>query len=64
MNLQSESLEQEGLSLHLVVDNTEVIEKVTQKAMLKYMNLMLASTSHEFRTPVNAINHGIEILKT
>lgn len=24
---------------------------------------MLASTSHEFRTPVNAINHGIKVLQ-
>lgn len=46
-----------------MVDNTEVIEQVTQKSMVKYMNLMLASTSHEFRTPVNAINHGIQCLR-
>jgi len=60
--MYSEQLD-EGRLLHLLIDHTSIIKVSEIEAQKKYMNLMLASTSHEFRTPLNALMHGIKNIK-
>ena len=41
-------------------DMTEVKESEEIKAKTKYLNLILASVCHEFRTPLNAMLANLE----
>jgi signal transduction histidine kinase len=44
--------------LHLFIDTTNVSKLEEERATNKCQKIMFASMSHEFRTPLNAINNA------
>jgi two-component system, sensor histidine kinase len=49
--------------MHLLVDTTDVRVLEEEKAKVKCQNIMLASVSHEFRTPLNAFDNSLQLIK-
>ena len=52
-------VEWEGVEsyMHVFVDNTSLIRLEEAKNNIKCQKIMFASTSHEFRTPLNSITN-------
>eukprot|EP00344_Euplotes_crassus_P007798 CAMPEP_0197017936 /NCGR_PEP_ID=MMETSP1380-20130617/79820_1 /TAXON_ID=5936 /ORGANISM="Euplotes crassus, Strain CT5" /LENGTH=215 /DNA_ID=CAMNT_0042445093 /DNA_START=1 /DNA_END=648 /DNA_ORIENTATION=+ len=55
--------ESEPSYLHVFIDNTNVIQLQEAKNNIKCQNIMFASASHEFRTPLNAIINSFKIIE-
>ena len=49
--------------MHIFVDTTSVKKMEEEKAKFSCQNIMLASVSHEFRTPLNAFDNSLELIK-
>jgi signal transduction histidine kinase len=49
--------------MHIFVDITNVKKLEEEKAKIKCQNIMLASVSHEFRTPLNAFGNSLQLIK-
>jgi two-component system, sensor histidine kinase and response regulator len=49
--------------MHLLVDTTDVRVLEEEKAKVKCQNIMLASVPHEFRTPLNAFDNSLQLIK-
>jgi signal transduction histidine kinase len=49
--------------MHIFVDTTNVKRLEEEKAKIKCQNIMLASVSHEFRTPLNAFENSLQLIK-
>lgn len=49
--------------MHIFVDTTNIKNLEEEKAKLKCQNIMLASVSHEFRTPLNAFDNSLQLIK-
>ena len=50
--------------LQMFIDTTQIKLLEEAKAQYNYQRTMLANVSHEFRTPLNAMNMSLELLKT
>ena len=55
----------ERTTLNTFIDHTEIIEHAQVQAQKKYQKLMLASVTHELKTPLNTIKASIDqMIKT
>jgi len=50
--------------LQMFIDTTQIKMLEEAKAQSNYQRTMLANVSHEFRTPLNAMNMSLELLKS
>ena len=51
------------LCMHMFIDTTQISQLEEAKAQNHYQRQMLANVSHEFRTPLNAMNMSLELMK-
>eukprot|EP00344_Euplotes_crassus_P005211 CAMPEP_0197002316 /NCGR_PEP_ID=MMETSP1380-20130617/6834_1 /TAXON_ID=5936 /ORGANISM="Euplotes crassus, Strain CT5" /LENGTH=191 /DNA_ID=CAMNT_0042420385 /DNA_START=1 /DNA_END=573 /DNA_ORIENTATION=- len=49
--------------MHVFIDTTDIIKLEQAKNRIKMQEIMFASASHEFRTPLNAIIHSYNFIK-
>ena len=49
--------------LHVFINTTEVKKLAKVKAINKWQEIMFASVSHEFRTPINAFSNALSMIK-
>ena len=49
--------------MHVLIDTTNVIELEKAKSNIKWQKIMFASSSHEFRTPLNAILNSLKFIR-
>jgi signal transduction histidine kinase len=49
--------------MHIFVDTTSIKKLEEEKAKIKCQNIMLASVSHEFRTPLNSFDNSLQLMK-
>ena len=49
--------------MHIFVDTTSIKKLEEEKAKSSCQNIMLASVSHEFRTPLNAFDNSLQLIK-
>ena len=49
--------------MHIFVDMTSIKKLEKEKAKISWQNIMLASVSHEFRTPMNAFDNSLQLIK-
>ena len=49
--------------LHMFIDTTQIKVLEETRAQVNYQRQMLASVSHEFRTPLNAMNMSLFLMK-
>ncbi len=52
----------EKATLNMFIDNTKIIHSERVKAERKYTKILLASVSHEFRTPLNSMQANVMAL--
>jgi len=45
--------------IRLFIDNTEVQTKEENRARDKYINVLLATVCHDFRTPINTVQSNL-----
>ncbi|CAI2381894.1 unnamed protein product [Moneuplotes crassus] len=50
--------------MHVFIDTTDIIKLEQAKSKIRMQKIMFASTSHEFRTPLNAIIHSYKFIET
>ena len=51
------------LCMHMFIDTTQIKQLEEAKAQNHYQKQMLANVSHEFRTPINAMNMSLTLMK-
>jgi len=61
LNIKNE--ENNSKFMHIFVETTQIIQLEKAKAQNNYQRQMLANVSHEFRTPLNAMNMSLIFLK-
>lgn len=49
--------------MHIFVDTTGIKKLEEEKAKINCQNIMFASVSHEFRTPINAFENSLQLIK-
>jgi signal transduction histidine kinase len=48
--------------LRMFIDNTDVVKAEELRAKENFQRMLLAYISHEFRTPLNALFSGLDIM--
>ncbi|CAI2379869.1 unnamed protein product [Moneuplotes crassus] len=64
LNLEENSRRTSTKFMHIFIDTTQIALLEQAKAQNKYQKIVIANVSHEFRTPLNAINMSVELLKS
>ncbi|CAI2383010.1 unnamed protein product [Moneuplotes crassus] len=64
-SIKSLNIEWKGFPsvMHVFIDTTDIIKLEQAKNRIKMQDIMFASASHEFRTPLNAIIHSYNFIK-
>ena len=57
------SIDEKPIFLQMFIDTTQVRMLEESKAQFNYQRQRLANVSHEFRTPLNAMNMSLSLMK-
>ena len=62
-DISNNAFERNTMFMHIFVETTQISQLEEAKAQNRYQKQMLANVSHEFRTPLNAMNMSLVLLK-